>query len=303
MTENTGYVLKVRAKGVGHYGLGDYFSAYSSISFKTPAYSGNRICAPGSVRGFRKTATEAELTWDEPYAVCSLCPDAIGYEVSGEGITTINLSRPPCKVSGLDASREYRLSVRARASVNNVSAPSQVQVGAFPGTPGPLQIAAVSGTAATLRWSASSTQVPVFDYLVACNGTSVWAGRALEYTMKDLDVGTFYTVEVRARTAAATLSLPVTGSFTTSAAPSDWPRNLRVTANEKRTVSIAWDAPLDAAPIGYRVRVFLQAQNVTAPRHTMYNLFPGLPLNIEVCCRFAGGALSKWVNMEVVPAP
>lgn len=60
---------------------------------------------------------------------------------------------------------------------------------------------------------------------------------------------------------------------------------------------------LDAAPIGYRVRVFLQAQNVTAPRHTMYNLFPGLPLNIEVCCRFAGGALSKWVNMEVVPAP
>jgi hypothetical protein len=121
--------------------------------------------------------------------------------------------------------------------------------------------------------------------------------------MKDLDVGTFYTVEVRARTAAATLSLPVTGSFTTSAAPSDWPRNLRVTANEKRTVSIAWDAPLDAAPIGYRVRVFLQAQNVTAPRHTMYNLFPGLPLNIEVCCRFAGGALSKWVNMEVVPAP
>jgi hypothetical protein len=40
MTENTGYVLKVRAKGVGHYGLGDYFSAYSSISFKTPAYSG-----------------------------------------------------------------------------------------------------------------------------------------------------------------------------------------------------------------------------------------------------------------------
>ena len=50
--------------------------------------AGVRICAPGNVRGQRTSPNTAQLTWDEPYATCHLCPDAIGYDVYGEGIAT-----------------------------------------------------------------------------------------------------------------------------------------------------------------------------------------------------------------------
>lgn len=129
LTESTEYLFRVRARNSGGYGLGDYFSDYVSKSFKTPPYTGVRICSPGNVRADRNTPTSATLTWDEPYATCSLCPDAVGYEVSGEGIATLNVTRPPCVVTGLSAGREYRLVVRAKAAGNNISGPSDVLVG------------------------------------------------------------------------------------------------------------------------------------------------------------------------------
>lgn len=135
LAQATDYEFKVRAKGVGNYGLGDYFSGYTSKPFKTAVYTGIRICSPGNLLSGRTAAGTAVLSWDEPYATCRLCPNATGYEIAGDGITTINVTRPPCEITGLSANREYRLEVRTHASVNNISEPSSVVVRAFNATP------------------------------------------------------------------------------------------------------------------------------------------------------------------------
>ncbi|GAB6403385.1 fibronectin type III domain-containing protein [Pseudomonas sp. MHK4] len=133
LTENTQYVFKVRAKGPG-----GYFSNYVSDSFTIKPYRGIRICSPGGLRGGRSTATTALLSWEEPYATCPLCPDAVDYEISGEGIATLNVIRPPCEVTGLKADSEYYLAVRAKGGGNNVSEPSHVLIAMQRGKPGSL---------------------------------------------------------------------------------------------------------------------------------------------------------------------
>lgn len=85
-----------------------------------------QICSPGNLQVGRTSPTTAILTWDEPYSTCHLCPDAVGYEVSGEGIATVNVTRPPCEITGLKADVEYRLYVYAMATGNNRSQPSQI---------------------------------------------------------------------------------------------------------------------------------------------------------------------------------
>jgi predicted phage tail protein len=299
LNENTQYEFKVRAKGVGNYGLGDYFSAYSVKPFTTPAYGGERICSPGHLTGHR-AATTAVLTWDEPYAMCNLCPNAVGYEISASGIPSINVTRPPCEIRGLDADREYRFSVRARGPANNISHPAEFVIGAHPGTPVSLQVTAVTGTSATLVWAAPGGTATVFDYSITCNGTLVGTSRGLDYALTPLQPESTYNVEVRTRSVNGGLSSPATATFTTGDA-SNVPRNLRVTANGNRRVSIAWEAPTGQAPIGYRVKVLTNSTDVSATVHTLYNLIPLLPLNIAVCCRFADGELSEWVYVPVIP--
>lgn len=301
LAEATEYEFKVRAKGVGNYGLDDYFSAYTSKRFNTPVYSRDRICSPGNLNGTRPTASTALLSWDEPYATCTLCPNAVGYEVSGAGITTINVTRPPCEITGLSASREYTFAVRARAAANNISAPSEVVVGPNPAAPVSLRVVGITGNSATLTWTAPNDGVTVFNYVIACNGASVGTTRALEYSLTQLQSGLAYSVELRARSMTGGFSSPATATFTPGDAL-NVPRNLRVTANQNRTVSLAWDAPVGHTPIGYRVSVLLKPTDVVAPEHTMFNLIAGLPLNIAVCSRFEG-ELSGWVYVMVMPKP
>lgn len=107
----------------------------------TKSVSGSevRICAPGGVRGLRQPPNAAQLTWDEPYATCHLCPDAIGYDVYGEGIATQHVVRPPCEITGLKTNIEYLIYVTAKAGGNNVSIPSAYRFfKTKPNAPGPL---------------------------------------------------------------------------------------------------------------------------------------------------------------------
>lgn len=210
LTENTEYLFKVRAKVEG-----DYFSNYGTGSFLTKPYRGIRICAPDNLEGRRNSSTTALLSWDEPYAGCHLCPDVIGYQITGEGIEPLNAIGPPCEVKGLNAEREYRLTVRAKAGGNNMSQPVQVLIGRRPGSPGGLQAGSITQTSARLTWSAPDTQVPVFDYLIDCDGELIASIRGLAYELTDLEAGRSYVVGVRARTAASNVSDPVVKTFQT----------------------------------------------------------------------------------------
>ena len=95
----------------------------------TPAMTGKQICSPGNLSGARKTTTSATLRWDEPYATCTLCPNASYYVIYGEGIATIAVNHSPYEITGLTPGREYRFSVRTKATESDVSEASQVSIG------------------------------------------------------------------------------------------------------------------------------------------------------------------------------
>lgn len=158
LKERTGHVFKVRAKGTSRQG-GDYFSPYVSTPFTTRAYTGDRICAPGYLRSGRPVPTSIVLYWDEPYAACLFCPDASGYEISGEGIGLIEIARPPCVITGLSAEREYRFAVRAKATGNNISEASEILVGPAlpdkkPAPPQNLRATVNENRTVTIAWDA-----------------------------------------------------------------------------------------------------------------------------------------------------
>lgn len=172
-------------------------------------------CSPGNLRGYRTTSTSAILTWDEPYSTCLLCPDALGYEVSGGGIATINVTQPPCVINGLRADVEYSLEVYAKAGGNIRSLPSPVFLGLSPGKPGTLQASDITGLSVLLRWTAPDASIEVFDYLIYCNGTFLTCVSGLEHQVTNLSELTSYTFGVKAREISGNLSDPSNCTFKT----------------------------------------------------------------------------------------
>lgn len=267
-----------------------------------PPFSGNRICAPGNLTGRRQTPTSVLLNWDEPYSTCNLCPDAKSFVIYGEGIATTTVAHSPWEITGLNPDREYRLSVRAKADEANLSEPSKIVVGVQPGVPRALQISDITAQTAQLTWLRPDGAVEIFDYLIYLKGEFHAAARGLTYLLTHLHAREAYTVEVRARTATSVVSAPLKGEFTTGEMPtSKEPRNLRVTANANRRVSIAWDPPVGFAPIGYRVSVALTNRDVTPPYDSLMNMIPGIPFVIAVRSRFADGTVSDPVLTLVIP--
>lgn len=219
-----------------------------------PPVTDDPICSPGHLRGMRNSATSALLSWDEPYATCTLCPDAENYFITGEGITTMSVAHSPCEVKGLAPDREYRLSVWTKASETNISVPSEVLIGRQPGVPRSLQITEVSHTSATLSWLAPINLIALFDYVIYCNGVFVGAARGLTYLLTHLEPSVSYAIEIRARSVASSLSEPVQGQFTTGepSAPGA-PSNFRY-KNAGPLFTLEWDVPVEGGLVdGYRV--------------------------------------------------
>ena len=141
----------------------------SDISSVSSA-SATQICSPGNLRGIRTNSTTVVLNWAEPYSTCNLCPDAMGYEISGDGIDTIDILRPPHELRELNPHVNYQICVRAKAAGNNISEPSYCDVLRSPGKPGNLRVTDVPPTGFTLTWSAHDGGEPVSNYEIRYPG-------------------------------------------------------------------------------------------------------------------------------------
>lgn len=221
----------------------------SSDSLSDNRASAVQICSPGRLQGRRTSPTTAILTWDEPYSACHLCPDAVGYEVSGEGIAMVSVTRPPCELTGLKPDVEYSLYVYAMAAGNNRSQPSEAHIGISPGRPGNLRVRRITGTSASLSWTESPTTVPIFDYVIYCDEKFVASVRGLDYLVTGLMNASSYTFQVRARTTAGNLSDAAT------ATPPNPPTKLEVVATTPSSVTFAWDGATDNGVTGYEISV------------------------------------------------
>jgi chitodextrinase len=200
-------------------------------------YPEPRICAPGNVRGRRISSNTAQLTWDEPYATCNLCPDAIGYEVYGEGIERKSVFRPPCEITGLKAGVEYLFYVTAKAAGINVSKPTPFHLPKMraPTKPGTPQLSALTHESVSLSW-ASSSHEGISSYRVYLNGVLVKQESQALVSLTHLQSHTDYRVEVRAVNAAG-ISEPSFVTFKTRVRP---PTNLRFSQRNGRC-RLAWD--------------------------------------------------------------
>ena len=175
---------------------------------KSSSQGSVQICSPGNIKGGRTRPTVAELTWDEPYSTCHLCPDALSFEISGEGIATVETARPPFELQGLNPSIDYRVCVRAKAAGNNISQPAYFNVLRWPGMPGNLRIIGRTDRDVTLAWEAPVGETQIYDYLVLHQGQPIATVRGLTYTMSyPLPVNP-YEVEVHARDIRGNLSDP-----------------------------------------------------------------------------------------------
>ena len=200
------------------------------------AFAGVRICSPGNVKVWRTSASTAQLTWDEPYASCNLCPDAIGYEVFGEGFITQAVVRPPFEITSLDPNREYLLYVTAKAAGNNVSTPSPFTLSKEdPGKPGRLVLSESTNASLSVFWTPSYNGEEL-HYRVYLNGYLVKLVKEPRVTLTPLQTHTEFRIEVRGVSPAG-VSQPSIANFKTRVRA---PGNLRFSQSNGKC-RLAWD--------------------------------------------------------------
>ncbi|VVO10565.1 hypothetical protein PS704_03414 [Pseudomonas fluorescens] len=277
----------------------------------TKSVSGSevRICAPGGVRGLRTSPSTAQLTWDEPYATCHLCPDAIGYEVYGWGIARQRVLRPPCELSGLNAGVEYLLYVTAKAAGNNISVPSPLRLFKLtaPTKPGTLELRDSTHASMTLSWSPSVPAWGGTSYRVYLNGTLVKRVTDPEVKLTHLQSHTVYSVEVRAVNSAG-VSEPSFATFRTRLRP---PSNLRF-SQRNGNCRLLWDPAFKTFPsheLSINGQIFTTAPGVCWHYFKLVDVSPGtVPhhLKFEVHAQLDGevsdvSRLEKTVVDDVPP--
>ncbi|MBZ9785383.1 fibronectin type III domain-containing protein [Pseudomonas sp. REP124] len=234
----------------------------SAVENPVEPRSGIRICAPGNIRGWRTSSTTALLSWDEPYSWCNQCPNAIGYEVTGEGLPTLNVLRPPCEIKALKPDVEYQFQVTAKASVTNVSDPSPYRLLKLhpPGKPGLPQLLDVSFSSLSLSWERANPGFTGIRYRVYLNGFLVKQVDEPQVCLTHLRSFTVYKVEVRAVNDAG-VSGPSGATFKTRVRT---PSNLRF-SQRNGLCRVAWD-PVFKQPAAHEVTVNGQVFTTAAGR-------------------------------------
>lgn len=210
-----------------------------------------QICAPGNVRGCRLSPSVASLTWDEPYATCDLCPNALGYEVSGEGIATVNILRPPHELRDLNPYNNYRIAIRAKASGTNISTPSFFELSRSPNAPRDLQANDLTENGVTLTWSPPSGGTPELDYIVSHGGVFVASVRDLSYQLAFSTQVTAFDIEVRARSVHGNFSDPAQLDIS----PPEKPKGLVAIDLSSRATALIWETPKDNVRVTHNVIV------------------------------------------------
>ncbi|NWL20967.1 fibronectin type III domain-containing protein [Pseudomonas umsongensis] len=275
----------------------------SSDSSSGSTVSTTQMCRPGNLQGTRINSTTAVLTWDEPYSTCHLCPDAVGYEISGGGIAKIEVLRPPHELGQLNPNVQYRIFVRAKAAGNIVSDPSYVNIRSSPGMPGNLRATGYTQNGFTLNWIAPDGGEPVFDYLVICNGQTIASVRGLTYLMRSPTSLTPNIIEVRARSARSNLSDPAVLDIT----PPEKPTGLVALNLSTRATALVWNRAADnVAVVEYEILkgdVVIDKTKDETPAYLAIGLTPETQYRFAVQALDAAGNRSEASDAIVVETP
>ena len=207
LTCGTAYVL-----GVAAVDAAGNVSATATTNLTTAACPDTS--APSTPTGLAASAvgqTSATLSW----TASSDNVAVTGYRVFRAGTQVGTTSSTTFTVTGLTCATTYTLGVAALDAAGNVSATATTSATtpacpdtSAPSTPAGLATSAVTQTAATLSWSASTDNVGVTGYRVFRSGTQVGTPTTTSFAFSGLTCGTSYTLGVAAVDAAGTCRRP-----------------------------------------------------------------------------------------------
>lgn len=280
-----------------------------------------QICSPGNIRGRWTSPSSATLSWDEPYATCRLCPDAVGYEVKVIGMATLNVSHPPCVLTGLDSTKDFLIEVRAKAAGNNISSTSHFVMpkDQTPPTP-PRNLVAedIGYFDAILKWDAATDNAGIAVYRVYAGANLIATVVETQYQVKNLKIDTPYTFIVRAQDTSGYLSPEAQVTFRTEkdVTPPDKPTGLVAITVSSQTAMLVWVTPVDDLRVTHNVIVQDGRDIATIERpvessvdgYLVKGLTPGTTYRFAVAALDAAGNRSAASNevsaqMPVMDAP
>jgi YD repeat-containing protein len=212
LTGSTNYTVLVRARdAAGNIGPN------SSNSFTTIAAADTSPPTAPGTPGFNTiTATSANATWAA--ASDNVGVTAYEYSLNGGAWTSTGSASPGFSLIGLTSGVTHTFAVRARDAANNTGTSTSNSFTTLdnvaPTAPGAPVFSSITGTSATATWTAASDNVGVTGYQYSLNG-GAWTNASSGVSLTGLTNGTTYTLQVRARDAAANFGNASANSFTT----------------------------------------------------------------------------------------
>jgi chitodextrinase len=180
----------------------------------------------GSITSSAVTAGGFTVAW--PAATDNVA--VTGYETSTDGGSTWqNQGNVLTKTfTGLVGSTAYPVRVRAFDAAGNKATPLSLTVTTLappdttaPNLGGSITTSNVTSAGFKMSWSAATDNVAVASYDVSYDNGSTWTnvGNVLTTNVTGRAASTTYQLQVRAKDAAGNVSVPITGSVTTTAQP------------------------------------------------------------------------------------
>lgn len=205
--------------------------------------------APGTPTASNIAGTSVTLSW----AAASDHNGVSGYSYQLNGGTWSAWANAlSVNLTGLAYGTSYTVDVRAEDAAGNIGPPSSGNFTTAPSTPGVPSISNITGTSATVSWTAATTgNSPITGYSYQLNG-GTWSSfsSALSVSLTGLGYGTAYTVAVRAEDAAGNIGAAASSSFTT--APSA-PGTPTASGIGPTSATVSWTAATSAVGVsGYR---------------------------------------------------
>jgi YD repeat-containing protein len=306
LASSTTYVYRVRAYDVAgnHSGYSPSGSGATQADTQAPS-------TPASLTATAASPSQINLSWSA--STDSGGSGLTGYKIercTGGGCTSFSqiatISALSYSNTALSDVTTYGYRVRAYDAAGNhsgysISAAASTPDGTAPSAPGTPGFSGITANAATAFWSAASDNVAVTAYEYSLNG-SAWAsnGTSTTRSLTGLTNATPYTLQVRARDAAAYTSTVASNSFTTlDNAPPTAPGTPSFSAISFTTATASWSAAWDNVGVtGYQYRLnggaWQQVGNVTSLGLT--GLAAATTYTFELQARDAAGNWSSVVS-------
>lgn len=289
LSAGTTYAMQVEA--VNHAGL------TTSSTLNVTTADTTAPTAPTGLSSSNITETTATLSW-------TASSDNVGvtaYEVFRGATslgTTVNTS---FNVTGLSINQTYSMTVRARDAAGNNSAASSAHSittadVTAPSAPTGLSSANVTGTSATLSWTAASDNVGVNEYEIFNGASSIGTTANTSFNITGLTNGQTYSMTVKAKDAAGNVSSASTALSITTLDTSDPTAPTGVTSSNvtETSATLSWTAATDNVGVT-SYEVFKNGTSIGSTSNTSFEvtgLTAGQTYSMTVKAKDAAGNVS-----------